>query len=132
MVDQYGDCSVLTNPAVVKVATGSLAGFPVLRIQTQQDAETHTKWIASDLGCFPLRYEVVEDDVVQKVVTTVKVQLLPADTKLELPPESRVISPQAYCDLHRDRYGQEYMPPRLCSQYQHIYEQVTGRNSDSR
>jgi hypothetical protein len=125
MVDQYGDCSVLTDPAVVKTAAGSLASFPVLRIQTQQENETHTKWIAPDLGCFPLRYEVVEDDVVQKLIETVKVQLRPADTKLELPPGTRLISPQAYCDLYRERYGAEYLPPRLCKKYQQIYESVT-------
>lgn len=132
MVDQYGDCSVLNDGSISKVNAGNVRSFSVLRIETKSGNEVYTSWIAPKLDCFPLRSQVLVDGLVRERVDTLKLDLLPGDARLSLPRGTRVISPQAYCDLYRKVKGQEYLPQRLCSKYQHVYEEVTGANDGAK
>jgi hypothetical protein len=127
MVDQYGDCSVLTSDSVKKVPAGKIRGFAVLRIERVEGRERYTTWIAPELGCFPLRSQVLVDQLVRERVETVRLDLLPAETKLSLPNGVRIVSPQEYCDLYRKHYGQEYLPLHLCDKYEKIYQEVKAK-----
>jgi len=132
MVDRYGDCSVLSDDSVRKVDAGKVLGYAVLRIDTVDGAERYANWIAPELGCFPLRSQVLVDEFVRLRVDTIHVELLPADTRLSIPRGVRIISPQAYCDLYRKRYRHEYLPQRLCSKYQGLYEEARGVKGEPR
>jgi hypothetical protein len=132
MVDRYGDCSVLSDESVRKVDAGKVLGYAVLRIDTVDGAERYANWIAPELGCFPLRSQVLVDGFVRLRVDTIHVELLPANTRLSIPKGVRIISPQAYCDLYRKRYRHEYLPQRLCSKYQGLYEEAGGAKGEPR
>ena len=124
--DQYGDCSVLSDHSVNKVEAGKIKHFSVLRVERTEGTELHTSWIAPELGCFPLRSQVLVDGLVRERVDNLQLDLLPADTRLSLPKGTRIVSPQAYCDLYRKRHGHEYLPAEACSRYQGLYEEATG------
>jgi|GEM_PF-2518294 hypothetical protein len=128
MVDRYGDCSVLTDDAITKVAAGKIRHFAILRIDQVKGTELYSSWIAPELGCFPLRRQVLVDGLVRERVETVQLDLLPEDTQLSLPKGIRTISPQAYCDLYRKRHGQDYLPQRECSRLQEVYDRFKAAN----
>lgn len=124
MVDQYGDCSVLADDSIKKVPAGKIRRFAVLRIERVEGRERYTTWIAPELGCFPLRSQVLVDELVRERVETVRLDLLPAQTRLSIPKGVRIVSPKKYCDIYQKRYGQEYLPQRVCDKYEKIYQEV--------
>ncbi len=129
MVDQYGECSVLDDASVKKVPAGKVESFAVVRIDRLDGNELYSHWIAPELGCFPLRSQVLVDGLVRLRVDTIRLELLPPETRLSLPKGIRVISPQAYCDLFRKRYHHDLMPQAVCTRYQKLYEE---RSTDKR
>jgi len=117
---------VLADDTVEKVDAGKILRFAVLRIEHRDGAERYIKWIAPALGCFPLRSQVLVDELVRQRVDTILLNLLPEDTHLALPKGIRIVSPQTFCDLYRKKHGQPYLPDRLCAKYQRFYEKATA------
>ena len=122
--DPYGECSVLKDATIRTVAAGEILSHPVFRFETTEANERTIKWIAPEVDCFPLRSQVLVDEVVREKVEAISVTRLLDDTKLALPRGIRVLPPKDYCDLYRKRHrGEEVLPARVCSRLQQEYEE---------
>ena len=113
--EDYGDCSILSNAAVDAKDAGKILGYPVVRVETVDNDEIRTVWIAPDLECFPLRRRVVIDEAIRLSTETTNLELLPEDTSVSLPPGIQLVSPQDFCNMHKAAYGKGFASDEICA-----------------